>query len=88
MSNNYAGVSDDCDLGARHLAAIEERSRLHRGIVAIVDCIRQMRLEGLADNEIVGLFRHATDELDQATPTQDAAPVHSDDNKNQCEVVE
>jgi len=30
----------------------------------IVDCIRKMRAEGLADNEISGLLRHAADELE------------------------
>jgi hypothetical protein len=30
-----------------------------------------MRVEGLADNEIAGLFRHAADELDGATMTKD-----------------
>jgi hypothetical protein len=30
-----------------------------------------MRAEGLADNEIAGLFRHAADELDEATMTKD-----------------
>ena len=37
----------------------------------IVQCIRKMRLEGLADNEIVGLFRHAADELDEAIRSKD-----------------
>jgi len=32
-----------------------------------------MRVEGLADNEIAGLFRHAADELDEHTMTNDAA---------------
>jgi hypothetical protein len=30
-----------------------------------------MRVEGLADNEIAGLFRHAADELDETTMTKD-----------------
>jgi hypothetical protein len=30
-----------------------------------------MRVEGLADNEIAGLFRHAADELDEATASKD-----------------
>jgi hypothetical protein len=38
--------------------------------VPIVDCIRKMRVEGLADNLIAGLFRHAADELDQVTMTK------------------
>jgi hypothetical protein len=32
-------------------------------VAAIVDCIRKMRAEGFADNEIAGLFRHAADKL-------------------------
>ena len=39
-------------------------------IAPIVDCIRKMRVEGLADNEIAGLFRHAADELDEATASK------------------
>jgi hypothetical protein len=35
------------------------------------DCIRKMRVEGLAGNEIAGLLRHAADELDETTMTQD-----------------
>ena len=42
-----------------------------------------MRLEGVADKEIVGLFRHAADELDEATMTR----THRCDKKR-CEVVE
>jgi len=50
---SYRAVfSHDRDLLARHLAAIEERDRLHRYVVPIVDCIRQMRREGLTDSEI------------------------------------
>jgi hypothetical protein len=30
-----------------------------------------MRAEGLADNEIADLFRHAADELDEATMSKD-----------------
>ena len=37
----------------------------------IVECIRKMRVEGLADDEIAGLFRHAADELDEATRSKD-----------------
>jgi hypothetical protein len=40
-------------------------------VASIVDCIRKMRAEGLADTEIAGLFRHAADELDDATMTKD-----------------
>jgi len=42
-------------------------------VAPIVDCIRKMRAEGLADNEIAGLFRHAADELDITTMTKDGA---------------
>lgn len=73
MSNNRPAVLDDRDLLASQMATIEERDRLHRCIVPIVDCIRKMRLEGVADKEIVGLFRHAADELDEATMTTDAS---------------
>lgn len=79
MSNNRPAVLDDRDLLARQMAAIEERDRLHRCIAPIVDFIRKMRLEGHADKEIVGLFRHAAAELDQATTTTDPAPVHRGD---------
>jgi hypothetical protein len=40
-------------------------------VAPIVYCIRKMRLEGLADNEIAGLLRHAADELDGATMSKD-----------------
>jgi hypothetical protein len=36
-----------------------------------LECIRKMRPEGLADNEIAGLFRHAADELDEAAMRED-----------------
>ena len=35
-------------------------------VAPIVDCIRKMRMEGVADSEIAGLLRHAADELDEA----------------------
>jgi hypothetical protein len=73
MSYNRPAVLDGRDLLARQMAATEESDRLHRCVVPIVDCIRKMRLEGLADEEIVGLFRHAADELDRATTTTDTA---------------
>jgi len=40
-----------------------------------VDCIRKMRAEGLPDNEIAGLFRHAADELDAATEDGEVQPA-------------
>jgi len=70
MSNNGLGVRDTL---IRRLAEVEERDRLHRRVAPIVDCIRKMRAEGLADNEIAGLFRHAADELDAATKVEPAA---------------
>ena len=35
-------------------------------VAPIMDCIRKMRVEGVADSEIVGLLRRAADELDEA----------------------
>ena len=61
MSANHGAVHD---LLRRQLAAVN-------CIAPIVDCIRKMRVRGLADNEIAGLFRHAADELDEATMTKD-----------------
>jgi hypothetical protein len=55
MSNNDAVVHDSF---RRQLAA-------GNCVASIVDCIRKMRAEGLADNEIAGLFHHAADELDE-----------------------
>jgi hypothetical protein len=63
MSNNHTAVHGSL---RRRLAAVN-------CLVPIVDCIRKMRVQGLADNEIAGLFRHAADELDEATMTKDAA---------------
>jgi hypothetical protein len=60
MSDNHAAVHDSL---RRRLAAVN-------CVVPIVDCIRKMRVEGLADNLIAGLFRHAADELDQVTMTK------------------
>lgn len=54
MSNNH-----DNDSFRSRLAAAD-------CVASIVDCIRKMRAEGLEDNEIAGLFRHAADELDAA----------------------
>ena len=70
MSNNGVEVRDTL---TRRLAEVEERDRLHRRVAPIVDCIRKMRAEGLADNEIAGLFRHAADELEAATKVEPAA---------------
>jgi len=53
------------------------RSRLAAGncVASIVDCIRKMRAEGLAANEIAGLFRHAADKLDAATKDNEVEPA-------------
>jgi hypothetical protein len=40
-----------------------------------VDCIRKMRVEGVADDEIAGLFRYAADELDAATKDDEVEPA-------------
>ena len=61
MSDNHASFHDSL---RRQLAAVN-------CVAPIVDCIRKMRLAGLADNEIAGLFRHAADELDETTMTKD-----------------
>jgi len=61
MSANHGAVHDSL---RRQLAAVN-------CIAPIVDCIRKMRVRGLADNEIAGLFRHAADELDEATMRKD-----------------
>jgi len=49
------------------------RKRLAAGtcVAPILECIRKMWIEGLADNEIANLFRHAADELDKATGSKD-----------------
>jgi hypothetical protein len=49
------------------------RRRLAAGacVEPIVECIRKMRLEGLADSEIAGLFRHTADELDEGATSKD-----------------
>ena len=36
-------------------------------VAPIVECIRKMRVDGLTDNEIAGLLRHAADGLGAAT---------------------
>ena len=61
MSDNHAAFTIHL---RRQLAAVN-------CVAPIVDCIRKMRVEGLADNEIAGLFRHAADELDETTMTKD-----------------
>jgi hypothetical protein len=65
MPDNHALVHESV---RRQLAAVS-------GIAPIVDCIRKMRVEGLADNEIAGLFRHAADELDAATKNGQVEPA-------------
>ncbi len=65
MSDNRGAVHDSL---RRRLAAAS-------CVAPIVNCIRQMRAEGLADNEIAGLFRHAADELDEATKNGEVEPA-------------
>jgi hypothetical protein len=72
MSNNDLPVHDS--LRGR-LAAAEESGELRRRVAPIVECIRKIRTEGLADNEIAGLFRHAADELDAATKNGEVEPA-------------
>ena len=72
MSDNHAAVHDSL---RRQLAAAEESGRLRRRVAPIVECIRKIRAEGLADNEIAGLFRHAADELDAATKNGEVEPA-------------
>ncbi len=55
MSDNHVAFHDSL---RRQLAAVN-------CIAPIVDCIRKMRAEGLADDEIAGLFRYGADELDE-----------------------
>jgi hypothetical protein len=61
-----SGISDNHihDTLRRRLAALVS-------VAPIVECIRKMRAEGLADNEIAGLFRHAADDLDEGTMMRD-----------------
>jgi hypothetical protein len=63
MSNNHAD-----DSFRRQLATAD-------CVASIVVCIRKIRAEGLADNEIAGLFRHAADELDAATKDREVEPA-------------
>jgi hypothetical protein len=63
MSNNRVD-----DSFRRQLAAAD-------CVGSIVDCIRNMRAEGLADDEIAGLFRYAADELDAAMMDGEVEPA-------------
>ena len=56
MSDIHPSVHD---LLRRQLAAAD-------CVAPIVDCIRKMRVEGVADSEIAALLRYAADELDEA----------------------
>ncbi len=51
--------------------ALRRRFSAGASVAPIVECIRKMRVEGLADSEIAGLLRHAADELDEATRSKD-----------------
>jgi hypothetical protein len=61
MSDSHLVVHDSL---RRRLASVN-------CVAPIVDCIRKMRVAGLADNMIAGLFRHAADELESPTKTKD-----------------
>ena len=61
MSDNHATVHD----------ALRSRLAAGASVAPIVECIQKMRVEGLADNEISGLLRHAADELDETMITKD-----------------
>ena len=61
MSDNHAAVHDS--LRGRLAAAA--------CVAPIVECIRKMRVDGVDDNEIAGLFRHAAGELDEAAIRKD-----------------
>jgi hypothetical protein len=61
MSDIHAAFHDSL---RRQLAAVN-------CVAPIVECIQKMRVEGLADNEISGLLRHAADELDETMITKD-----------------
>ncbi len=61
MSENHAAVHD----------ALRSRLAAGASIAPIVECIRKMRVEGLSDNEIAGLFSHAAEELDGATMSKE-----------------
>lgn len=61
MSDNHATVHD----------ALRSRLAAGASVAPIVECIQKMRVEGLADDEIAVLFRHAADELDGTTMSND-----------------
>jgi hypothetical protein len=64
MSNNDLPVHDSL---RRRLATVS-------CVAPIVDCIRKMRVEGVADSEIAGLLRHAADELEKPECTMGNNP--------------
>jgi hypothetical protein len=61
MSDNNASVHD----------ALRGRLAAAACVAPIVECIRKMRVAGLADDEIAGLFRHAAGDLDEAATRKD-----------------
>ena len=65
MSHNHAVVHD----------SFRRQRAAGNCVASIVDCIRKMRAEGLPDNEIAGLFRHAAAELDAATEDGEVQPA-------------
>ena len=64
MSDNQLAVH----ASLRRLAAVNR-------VAPIVNCIRKMRVEGLADNEIAGLLRHAADELERKIKDREVDPA-------------
>jgi hypothetical protein len=60
-------------MSGNHHDSLRRRLAAVACVAPIVECIRKMRVEGLADDEIAGLFCHAANELDEATISKDAA---------------
>ena len=67
MSDNHATVHD----------ALRSRLAAGASVALIVECIQKMRVDGLSDNEIAVLFRHAADELDGTTMSNDRSAIES-----------
>ena len=65
MSDNQLAVHASL---RRRLAAVNR-------VAPIVNCIRKMRVEGLVDNEIAGLLRHAADELERKIKDREVDPA-------------
>jgi hypothetical protein len=65
MSDNHLAVHASL---RRRLAAVNH-------VAPIVNCIRKLRVEGLADNEIASLLRHAADELERKIKDREVDPA-------------